>query len=86
MWRRSPCSLRLDEAVLDGTSAVEAYGIESFPRFFVVDSAGVLRWTFAGVGNETGFLVREQVENLLAPPVATGSPAGPATVRPSEKP
>jgi hypothetical protein len=75
-----------DGAVHDGTSAVEAYGIESFPRFFVVDSAGVLKWTFAGVGNETGFLVREQVENLLAPPFATGSPAGPATVPPAGKP
>lgn len=72
--------------VLDGTPAVESYGIETFPRFFVIDSAGVMKWTFAGVGNETGFLVREQVENLLAPPVATGSPAGPAAVRPNAKP
>jgi hypothetical protein len=72
--------------VHDGTPAVESYSIETFPRFFVVDAAGVLKWTFAGVGNETGFLVREQVENLLAPPVATGSPTGPAVVRPSLKP
>jgi hypothetical protein len=78
--------LKLAVPVYDGSSAEAAYGIETFPRFFVLDSAGTLRWTFAGVGNETGRLARGQVESLLVPPVATGSPSGPAGTAPSFKP
>ena len=36
----------------------------SFP---VVDGAGKVRWTFCGVGAETGYSTREQLERLLAP-------------------
>jgi hypothetical protein len=78
--------LKLSVPVYDGTSAEAAYGIESFPRFYAIDSAGTLRWSFSGVGGETGYLVREQVESLLAPPVATDSPTGPANRPPSPKP
>jgi hypothetical protein len=68
---------RLTVAVHDGSPAVEAYGVESFPRFLVVDRDGVVRWAFAGVGAETGYLVREQVDALLSPPTATASPPPP---------
>jgi len=70
--------LKLTVPVYDGSPAVGAYGIDTFPRFLVIDTQGKLKWTFAGVGNETGFLVKEQVEGLLASPVATGSPGGPS--------
>ena len=63
--------------VYDGSGAVEPYGVETFPRFVVVDRTGVVRWAFAGVGAETGYLVREQVDAVLAPPTATAFPAAP---------
>jgi len=69
---------RLTLAVHDGSSAVDLYGIDTYPRFVVVDRDGVVRWSFAGVGPETGYLVREQVDALLSPPTATASPADPA--------
>lgn len=68
---------RLTIPVHDGSTAVEPYGIETFPRFVVVDGGGVVRWAFAGVGAETGFLVREQVDAVLSPPTATASQGGP---------
>jgi hypothetical protein len=67
---------KLTVTVHDGSSAVDLYGIDTFPRFVVVDGDGVVRWSFAGVGAETGYLVREQVDALLSPPTATASPAG----------
>ena len=78
--------LKLTVPIYDGSSAEAAYGIETFPRFFAIDAAGTLRWTFAGVGNETGKSLREQVESLLAPPVATVSPAAPGNPEPRPKP
>jgi hypothetical protein len=69
---------KLTVAVHDGSPAVDLYGIDTYPRFVVVDRDGVLRWTFAGVGPETGYLVREQVDALLSPPTATASPAAAA--------
>lgn len=78
--------LKVNVPVYDGTPAEAAYGIETFPRFFAIDSGGVLRWSFTGVGNETGQLVREQVENLLSPAIATGSPTAPGNPRPVTKP
>jgi len=78
--------LKLAVPIYDGSAAEESYGIATFPRFFVLDAAGTLKWSLAGVGNETGFLVREQVEGLLASPVVTGSPAGSGAVRPTVKP
>ncbi|MBN9523240.1 hypothetical protein J0H58_32790 [bacterium] len=68
---------RLTVPVYDGSLAVEPYGVETFPRFVVVDGAGVVRWTFAGVGAETGFLVREQVDAVLSRPTATAYQAPP---------
>ncbi len=78
--------LKLAVPVYDGTAAETAYGIESFPRFFAIDASGKLRWTFTGVGPETGYLLREQVDSLLSPPVATGSPGGPSNPKPLPRP
>jgi hypothetical protein len=67
--------LKLNVPVYDGTAAGAAYGVDSFPRFFVIDPAGKVRWAFAGVGAETGFLVREEVDRLV-PPSPTIRPPG----------
>ena len=83
--------LKLTVPVYDGAAAGAAYGVESFPRFVVIDAAGAVRFAFAGVGAETGFTVREQLDALLTPkpggdgavsPVGTGDPAGPPAPRP----
>jgi hypothetical protein len=70
--------LKLTVPVYDGAAAGETYGVETFPRFLVLDAAGKVRWAFAGVGAETGYLVREQVDAVLPPPAravgATGTP------------
>lgn len=66
--------LRLTIPVQDGGAVAATYGIETVPRFAVIDSAGKVHWTFTGVGDETGFLLREQVDSLvtpLIPPVGT---------------
>lgn len=70
--------LKLTVPVHDGAAAGRLYGVDTFPRFFVIDSGGVLRWAFAGVGPEIGYLVREQVDGLLTPSAATVAPAGTA--------
>ena len=69
--------LKLSVPVYDGAAVGAAYGVDTFPRFVVTDTAGKVRWAFAGVGAETGFLVREELDTLLAP-AGTGSPIAPA--------
>ncbi|MBA4065358.1 MAG: hypothetical protein C0501_16930 [Isosphaera sp.] len=64
--------LKLTLPVLDGKAGGAAFGVETAPRFALVDGAGVVRWTFAGVGGETGYLLKEAVDRLVAP----ASPAG----------
>ena len=61
--------------VHDGAQAETAYGVESVPRFVVIDAAGVVTWTFAGVGNETGSAVRVQLDRVLGP-ARPNSPTG----------
>jgi len=78
--------LKLSLPIYDGSSAGTLFGVDSFPRFHAIDGSGKLRWSFVGVGNETGFLLREQVENLLSPPVATSSPDGSGNRRPAPRP
>jgi hypothetical protein len=82
---------KLTVPIHDGTQAAEAFGIGSVPRFAVIDPGGRVRWTFSGVGAETGYSVREQLDRLLDPaapntPVGTtrtaGSGTGPAYGRP----
>ena len=66
---------KLTVPIYDGAQADTAYGVESVPRFVVIDGGGVVRWTFAGVGAETGYSAREQLERLL-PAVPQNAPAG----------
>jgi hypothetical protein len=73
--------------MFDGTSAAAAYAVETVPRFAVIDAAGAVAWEFCGVGAETGFLVKQQVDRLVAPASpdgATGTtiPAAPPMSRP----
>jgi hypothetical protein len=57
---------KLTVPVYDGADVREVYAVESFPQFFVVDGAGILRWAFdAGVGPEVGYLVKQEVEKLV---------------------
>jgi hypothetical protein len=67
---------KLTVPIYDGEQADTAYSVESVPRFVVIDGRGVVRWTFAGVGAETGHSVKEQLERLLpatAPDRAAGT-------------
>ena len=80
--------LKFTLPVHDGSAAGAAYGVESFPRFLVIDPAGKLHWAFTGVGAETGYLVRDEVDRLLGPvrPTGTTYPIAPGTPRPPERP
>jgi hypothetical protein len=77
---------KLTVPLFDGAQAEAAYGVESVPRFAVIDGSGVVRWTFAGVGAETGYSAREQLERLL-PVIAPNAPSGkPGTPAPGRVP
>lgn len=83
--------LKLTVPIYDGTQADTAYGVESVPRFVVIDARGLVRWTFAGVGAETGHLVKEQVDRLFpttAPDRAGGTvgTSAPGTATPPPRP
>lgn len=54
--------LALTVPVYDGTPAVTPFGVDTFPRFLLIDAGGVLRWQFEGFGPEVGFLVKAEVE------------------------
>lgn len=58
---------KLTVPIYDGTQAETAYGIESVPRFVVIDGSGRVKWTFAGVGAETGYSARQQLDRLFPP-------------------
>jgi hypothetical protein len=66
---------KLTVPIYDGAQAETAFGVESVPRFVVLDSGGLVRWTFVGVGAETGYSAREQLERLL-PGTAPNTPVG----------
>ncbi len=70
--------MRLTVPVADGDEARTAYAVDSYPKFFVVDPSGLLAWEFDGVGPETGYLAKEEVEKLLGPgkPGATTGKSG----------
>ena len=58
--------LKLKLPVYDGLDIRETYRVTTFPQFFVLESTGILKWTFeAGVGPETGYLVKAQLDALL---------------------
>ena len=63
---------KLTVPVHDGAQAETAYGVESVPRFVVIDGAGVVKWTFVGVGAETGSAAQSQLDRLLAPASPNG--------------
>ncbi|MDY3551217.1 hypothetical protein R5W24_000292 [Gemmata sp. JC717] len=78
---RERARLKLTVPVYDGEQADTSYGVDSVPRFALVDAHGVVRWTFCGVGDETGAEALAQLERLLKPasPVgATGTIGGAA--------
>ncbi len=62
-------SLRLTLPIADGNPVRTLYGIDTYPKFFVIDAAGNLAWQFDGYGPETGYLVKEELETLLKPTV-----------------
>ncbi len=75
----------------DGATAATAYGVETVPRFAILDAVGKVRWTFTGIGTETGFLVKEQLDRLVAPtspnaPSGTTPAAGPISLPPIPRP
>jgi hypothetical protein len=74
--------LKLSVPLFKGASAANLYGVETVPRFAIIDSSGQVRWTFTGVGAETGFLVREELDRLVPP----ASPAAPRGITPSPGP
>jgi hypothetical protein len=51
--------------VVDGAGVRERYGVDSYPRFVVIDAGGLLAWRFDGFGAETGYLVKQQIERML---------------------
>jgi len=61
--------------LLNGASAGMRYGVTTVPRFVLIDAAGKVRWTFEGIGAETGFLAREEVDRLI-PPISPNVPRG----------
>jgi hypothetical protein len=67
--------LKLTVPLHNGAGAGMSYGVTTVPRFVLIDAAGKVRWTFEGIGAETGFLAREEVDRL-APPVSPNVPRG----------
>jgi hypothetical protein len=59
--------LKLTVPLFAGASAAILYGVETVPRFAVIDPAGRVQWTFTGVGAETGFLLKEELDRLVPP-------------------
>jgi hypothetical protein len=83
--------LKFTVPVYDGTAAATSYGVETAPRFALIDPEGKVRWVFTGVGAETGFLLKEQADRLVAPASRTsvngtiapiGLPLPPIVTRP----
>ena len=70
----------------DGRTGAQHYAVTTVPRFLLLDRHGIVRWSFAGVGPEVGFLVREQLQRLLAMPNSTASPDPPDHKTPTYHP
>lgn len=71
---------RLTVPLVDGTAIRQQFQVDSYPRFLIVDAQGNLAYRFDGIGNETGYLLKRELERLL-PPVP-----GTAKVTPSALP
>ncbi|OWK43248.1 hypothetical protein FRUB_02847 [Fimbriiglobus ruber] len=75
---RQRIAMRLTVPVLDGANAKDSYAIDGYPKFFVVGPDGTLVWQFDGYGGETGYLVKREVDKLLAresSPASANTPA-----------
>jgi len=64
---RQRTALKLTVPIANGDSIRDLYQIDTYPKFYAIDSAGILAWKFDGYGSETGYLVKEQLERLLNP-------------------
>jgi hypothetical protein len=83
--------MKLTIPLYEDSSARSTYGVETVPRFAVIDHEGKVKWTFTGVGSETGFLVREQLDRLARPVSPNGQSGitaapGTATIPPVPRP
>jgi hypothetical protein len=55
--------------VLDGGALRVSYGVETTPKFVLLDSANMVRGGWLGWGQETAAEVREELKRWLAAPV-----------------
>jgi hypothetical protein len=74
--------LKFPVQLYSGAAVAAPYGVETVPRFILIDGVGKVRWTFAGVGAETGFLLKEEVDRLVNP----ASPIGAGGITPAPAP
>lgn len=57
--------LSLSVPVYDGRSAQSIYALKTFPRIYLVDPQGTIRWDFEGYGPEVGYLLKTELEKLV---------------------
>jgi hypothetical protein len=56
---------KITAPIYAGDDVRDLYGVNSYPRFYVVDSRGVCCWLFdAGIGPEVGYLVSKELDRL----------------------
>ncbi len=61
--------LKLELPIFDGRTLETPLGLDSWPVFLIADGTGKLRWRFdAGLGNETGYLIGKELDELLKKP------------------
>src|SRR5262249_6327379 len=70
--------LKFTVPLYDGAAGATSYAVETDRRLGVIHAAGKGRGTFTGVGAETGFLLREQVDALATPPILPAGTAYPS--------
>ncbi|MGL6072992.1 MAG: peroxiredoxin family protein [Fimbriiglobus sp.] len=63
--------LQLTTTILDGRAQRLTYGVETYPKFFLLDSGGRIQWRFDGYGPETGYLLQEQLLKIRNTPRKT---------------
>jgi hypothetical protein len=67
--RSQSASLGLTFPVIDGSALRVSYGVETTPRFVLLDSANIVRGAWLGWGQETPTEVREELKRWLTPSV-----------------
>ena len=61
--------LKLELPIYDGRTLETPLGLDSWPVFLIADGTGKLRWRFdAGLGKETGYLIGQELDELLKKP------------------